>query len=180
MYLVNEHHFSCCIFLYLHLSLSVLSTWEGLSTCAMYKNLPLLLALMCSLLLWLKMNQPLCLFAVFEVDSSKTWGVEWSQTKPTVPYAPALSPSSLSNMKHQLPHPSLLFISWYNCSLFPFVLCSVCWQWSVSLLMALSVRVCLNTKMTQLHGYCMTDATQWRECLSQGMVLHCLLKRTLG
>ena len=63
------------------------------------RNLPLLpLALMCSLLPWLKMNQPLCLLAVFEVESSKIWGVERSQTKPTAPYAQ--SPSSRSNAKH--------------------------------------------------------------------------------
>lgn len=84
------------------------------------------------------MNQSLCLLAVFEVESSKSWGVEQSQTKPTAPYTPSPSPLSLSNAKHI--H-SLTFVFWYHFSLSPFVLCSVCWQWSVSLLMALSVAV---------------------------------------
>lgn len=132
---------------------------------------------MCSLLPWLKMNQPLCLLAVFEAGSSKSWGVERSQAKPTAPHAPSPSPSpsSLSNAKHiriPLPHPSSFLRIISPC---PFVLClltAVC-QFVNGFVCSCA---CLNTKMTQQGGYCMTgDYTMERVYLSQGMALHCLL-----
>lgn len=138
IFCVSFFLFAFFFYLYLFLFVSFLSTWEGLSTCFMFKTPLLPLALICSLLPWLKMSQPLCLLAVFEVESSKSWGVEQSQAKPPAPYAPSPSPSSLSNAEHI---PTQIPISWYHPFLSPFVLCSVCWQWSVSLLMALSVAV---------------------------------------
>lgn len=177
IYFVGAHlFFPLCILFSLHLSLSFPSTWEGLSTCFMYKTPLLLLALMCSLLPWLKMNQPLCLLAVFEVESSKSWGVEQSQTKPTVPHAPSPSPSSLSNAKHtHTPHiPPHFWISFLLVSFrLVFCLLTVACQFVNGFVCSCA---CLNTKMTQQGGYCFTGGyTMEGMYLLQGMVLHCLL-----
>lgn len=144
------------------------------------RNLPLL-PLACSLLPWLKMNQPLCLLAVFEVESSKIWGVERSQTKPTAPYAQ--SPSSLSNAKHtHAARPSNPLPP----NIIPHFLVSF-------LLVSFHLGLCLLTvvcqfvnglacfKIPRWHnkvGIVWLAATQWVH-LSKGMALHCWLNAIL-
>ena len=173
--------FSAGILRYLHRSVSYRLGGAGANVSS--RNLPLLpLAWMRSLLLWLKMNQPLCLLAVFEVESSKIWGVERSQTKPTAPYAQ--SPSSLSNAKHT--HTAARPSNPLPPNIIPHFLVSF-------LLLSFHLGLCLLTvvcqfvnglacfKIPRWHnkvGIVWLAATQW-VYLSKGMALHCWLNALL-
>lgn len=95
-------------------------------------------------------------------ESSKSWGVERSQTKPTVPNAPSPSPSSLSNAQHTPPKHSSSFLGIISPRLLSY--CVLFVDSGLSVNSFVCICVCINTKMTT-GGYCMTGGnTMERVC----------------